>query len=57
MCWQLLSSGPTLIVKHTRPAKQGRIELISMIVYNNHDNNCNMLPFVRKNDSPDPPWN
>ena len=53
MCWQLLSSGPSLIVKHTHPAKERRIELISMIVYNNHDNNCNVLSFVRENDAPD----
>lgn len=41
----------TLIVKHRHPAKRRRIELISMIAYNNHGNNCNMRSFVRENDT------
>lgn len=40
-----------LIVRHRHPARQRRIELISVIAYNNHGHNCNMHSFVRENDT------
>lgn len=52
-CGQLLSSGPSLTVQCIHPAKERRVELISVIVYNDHHNNGNTLSCVGENDTAD----